>query len=95
MPFLRALENGLRDQIANRVGASGKIELDADLIEHKGHKVNLFLVEWHVLKDAIGRHWTSSGGPIDGGGVDINALPRGLFPVVGGAFYAQIDACCG
>jgi len=34
----------------------GKAELNADLVEHKGHKVDVFLVEWHVLKDAIGRH---------------------------------------
>ena len=57
--FLRAFENGFRDQIANRVGAPGKVELNADLVEHKGHKVDVFLVEWHVLKDAIGRHWAS------------------------------------
>jgi hypothetical protein len=70
--FLRAFENGFRHQVANRVCASGKTELNAHLVEHKGHKVNVFLVEWHVLKDAIGRHRTSCRG------AHINARPRAV-----------------
>jgi hypothetical protein len=52
--FLRAFKNGFRDKIADRVGAAGKTELDGDLVEHKTHEVDVFLVEWRVLKDAIG-----------------------------------------
>jgi hypothetical protein len=60
--LLRALENGLCDEIADRVGAPGKVELHADLIENEGHQVNVFRVEWRVLENAIDRHGTSRSG---------------------------------
>jgi len=60
---LRTFENCFRDHIADRVGASGKPKLDTELVKHKGHEVNVFLIEWCVLKNAVGRHRTSVVGP--------------------------------
>ena len=60
---MRTFENCFRDHIADRVGASGKPKLDTELVKHKGHEVNVFLIEWCVLKNAVGRHRTSVVGP--------------------------------
>ena len=70
---LRTFENCFRDHIADRVGASGKPKLDTELVKHKGHEVNVFLIEWCVLKNAVGRHRTSVVGSYG------NAFPRPLF----------------